>query len=180
VTKKFKRIFCTDLLAISNLSKKVNEMPDNACPWGWSFELKSKGRSFLLFAPTEEERDLWVNGFHRLLGVPVNDLNFEPMAVMTKTDMLNHQNEVMQTEGDEDEDEDNLAPTKYSNMTHKPDTIENEEIKDETSLSSHRSSRPEPNLTKKDDLIGSSGGYKPSNKIPTPFGNGKEVDPLTK
>ena len=132
------------MISISNLSKKVNDIADNACPWGWSFELKSKGRSFLLFAPTEEERDLWVNGFHRLLGVPVNDLNFEPMAVMTRQDMANHQNEVMQTEGDEAE-EDNVAPAKYSNMINNHNH-DDEEIKEETSLSSHRSSRPEPNL----------------------------------
>ena len=38
----------------------------------------------MLFAPTAEERDLWVNGFNRVMQIPVIDPNFVPMGVMTK------------------------------------------------------------------------------------------------
>ena len=55
-----------------------------ACPWQYSFELKTHARSFMLFAPTAEERDLWVNGFNRVMQIPVIDPNFVPMGVMTK------------------------------------------------------------------------------------------------
>ena len=41
--------------------------------------LKTKKRVYVLYAPTEEERVLWLNGFSRLLGVPVNDPYFTPL-----------------------------------------------------------------------------------------------------
>ena len=62
-------------------------MDGKQCPWWYSFELKTHSRSFLLFAYTPEERDLWVNGINRILQVPVIDTNFVPMAVITKSHM---------------------------------------------------------------------------------------------
>jgi len=53
-------------------------------PWMYSFELKTHARSFMLFCPTAEERDLWVNGFNRVMQIPVIDPNFVPMGAMTK------------------------------------------------------------------------------------------------
>ena len=52
----------------------------------------------MLFAPTAEERDLWVNGFNRVMQIPVIDPNFVPMGVMTKQ-QLNLHEQIMQTEG---------------------------------------------------------------------------------
>ena len=37
-----------------------------------------------MFAPTEEERDLWVNGIYRLLNIPVEDAAFTPMKPQSK------------------------------------------------------------------------------------------------
>ena len=34
----------------------------SSLPWIFSFELKSVERVYTLYAPTKEERDLWVNG----------------------------------------------------------------------------------------------------------------------
>ena len=34
----------------------------------------------MLFAPNQEERDLWVNGFYRILRIPIADENFIPMG----------------------------------------------------------------------------------------------------
>jgi len=34
----------------------------------------------MLYAPTQEERDLWVNGIARLLSISVNDPFFVPMG----------------------------------------------------------------------------------------------------
>ena len=45
----------------------IAEFDGKATPWTFAFELKTHARSFLLFAPTAEERDLWVNGFNRVL-----------------------------------------------------------------------------------------------------------------
>jgi len=55
---------------------------------------------YILFAPTQEERDLWVNGINRLLGVAVNDPMYLPIGTLTKQS-LNLHNEVVMTEGNE-------------------------------------------------------------------------------
>ena len=67
-------------------------------PWSFSFELKTNQRIYKLYAPTAEERDLWVNGFNRVLRVEVVDDDFEPMGAITRTEINLHQ-QVMQTEG---------------------------------------------------------------------------------
>ena len=74
-----------DLICIHNL--KINpQIPD--CPNIYSFDLKTKRRSYTLYAPTAEERDLWVNGFRRFFQVPVIDAKFRPMEMLTR-DSLN-------------------------------------------------------------------------------------------
>ena len=52
----------------------------------------------MLFAPSAEERDLWVNGFNRVMQVPVIDPNFVPMGVMTKSQLNTHE-QVIMTDG---------------------------------------------------------------------------------
>jgi len=42
------------------------------CPYKHWFVLVTVKREFKLFAPTREERDLWVEGLHRMLFVPVD------------------------------------------------------------------------------------------------------------
>ena len=41
----------------------------------------------MLYAPTLEERDLWVNGIRRLINVPVKDPFFKPMQPVSKTSL---------------------------------------------------------------------------------------------
>ena len=60
-------IFKVDMVCISDI--RISE--DKLAAWKYQFELKTKSRSYTLFAPTAEERDLWVNGFKRIYGVPV-------------------------------------------------------------------------------------------------------------
>ena len=69
--------------------KKITEIGGREPPWYFSFELKTHDRSFILFAPTIEERDLWVNGFNRILQIPVIDPNFVPMGNLTKSQLNN-------------------------------------------------------------------------------------------
>lgn len=64
--------------------KTLEKVDDKKTPWQFSFELRTHARSLLLLAPTAEERDLWVNGFNRILQIPVIDPNFVPMGMMTK------------------------------------------------------------------------------------------------
>ena len=67
-------------------------------PWIYSFDLKTVERVYTLYAPTKEERDLWVNGISRILRVPVTDPDFVPMGAVSKAQINLHQ-QVMQTEG---------------------------------------------------------------------------------
>lgn len=78
--------------------RKLTELNGKPTPWEYSFELKTHARNFVLLCPTAEERDLWVNGFKRILKVPIIDPNFVPMGVMTKN-MLNLHEQVVMTEG---------------------------------------------------------------------------------
>ena len=41
------------------------------CKWQYSFILETKHREFKFFAPTLEERDLWVESLHLYMNVPV-------------------------------------------------------------------------------------------------------------
>lgn len=41
-------------------------------------------RSYTLLASTEEERDLWVNAFNTILGIPVLSPGFVPLGPVTK------------------------------------------------------------------------------------------------
>ncbi len=53
-------------------------------PWKWYFELKTRDRTYMLYAATEEERELWINGFHRIIKLPVKDPHFQVMGALTK------------------------------------------------------------------------------------------------
>jgi hypothetical protein len=44
---------------------------DTKCKWKHSFILQTKYRIYKFFAPTQEERDLWVESLHLYMGVPV-------------------------------------------------------------------------------------------------------------
>ena len=55
--------------------------------WNFPFELRTATRTYVLFAPTNEERDLWVNGLHRIVKIGVNDVNFRPTGLLTKKDI---------------------------------------------------------------------------------------------
>ena len=59
----------------------------NEVPWKHSFELNTKSRTYVLYAPTSEERDLWVKGLHRIMGIVVNDPTFVPGEITTKADL---------------------------------------------------------------------------------------------
>ena len=97
VTKKYKRIEKNNILNIQKLSRAVtSEYSD--MPWKFSFEIKTTERLYCLFAPTQEERDLWVNGINRLMGIPVKDSQFVPMGFVNKAD-LNLHDQVVMTEG---------------------------------------------------------------------------------
>ena len=63
-----------------HVSERPNAHECEKVPWKYSFELKTQHRVYVLFAPNQEERDLWVNGFYRLLRVPIADENFIPMG----------------------------------------------------------------------------------------------------
>ena len=87
----FLRTLCrSSIICIQNI-KTMTEIDGKSCPWYYSFELKTHSRSFQLFAVSPEERDLWVNGFNRLLSIPVIDPNFVPMGVITKSHMTIHE-----------------------------------------------------------------------------------------
>lgn len=80
--------------------KTLEKVDDKKTPWQFSFELRTHARSLLLLAPTAEERDLWVNGFNRILQIPVIDPNFVPMGMMTKAQLnQNLHEQFMATEG---------------------------------------------------------------------------------
>ena len=53
-------------------------------PWQFSFELKTQTRNYLFLCPTEEERDLWINGLNRILQIPVLGNSFTLMGKLTK------------------------------------------------------------------------------------------------
>lgn len=75
-------------------------MNDKKTPWQFSFELRTHARSLFLLAPTAEERDLWINGFNRILHIPVIDPNFVPMGMMTRAQLnQNLHEQFIATEG---------------------------------------------------------------------------------
>ena len=72
-----------ELICIKNIAK-IHKLAGKECPWNYCFELQTTSRSFILFGRTCEERDLWVNGFNQLMGIPVRDSKFEPVQNMLK------------------------------------------------------------------------------------------------
>lgn len=85
VTKKYKQIFKNDIICIQKISAAA-QIDISEVPWKHSFELKTKQRIYVLFAPTSEERDFWVNGMNRIFGVSIQDPSFKPMEMTTKAD----------------------------------------------------------------------------------------------
>ena len=88
VTKKLTKILINHIEYIENLREHsgANDCPmqKNGERWFYSFELKTKDRIYILYAANKEERDLWVNGFKRLHGIPVIDTSFTPMEMVTR------------------------------------------------------------------------------------------------
>lgn len=141
VTKKYKQIFKKDIVCIQRISWQGQNIT-NEVPWKHSFELKTKTRTYVLFAPTSEERDLWVKGLHRIMGVQVNDPSFVPGDVTTKAD-LEMAESVTMTEG-------NISPSKNSRSKNNNSALNNsrgllenvEEEKIHKTSASSDSSRP--------------------------------------
>ena len=67
--------------------RNANTWANESIEWKFSFEMKTTQRVFILFAPTIEERDIWVNGINRIIEVPVFDPFFKPMGNITKAQM---------------------------------------------------------------------------------------------
>jgi hypothetical protein len=61
------------------------------CPWTFSFQLVTHQRIYDLFAPTAEERDLWVNALYRLHNITIDDPSFEPMQAIDRTQLAIHE-----------------------------------------------------------------------------------------
>ena len=61
-----------ELLCIQSI-RTVTEVEGKVVPWNFSFTIKTAKRSLMLFAPTSEERDIWVECFNRLFKVPILD-----------------------------------------------------------------------------------------------------------
>ena len=96
VTKILKKIAIRDIEYIEKLREHTGS---NDCPqhksgerWLYSFELKTKNRVYILYAANKEERDLWVDGFKRLHGVPVLDQSFTPLERITHSQVLENAN----------------------------------------------------------------------------------------
>ena len=80
-----------------------------------------------MFAPTEEERDLWVNGFNRVLRVEVADAAFSPMGAVSRAE-INLSSQIMATEGNNAHDDDFRSRPKRKDKGHEPPL---EELKEE-------------------------------------------------
>ena len=108
VTKSYKTIQRKDVICLQNVKHVLQDEKKSLFgsneTWKYSFELKCQDRTYKLFAPTEEERDLWVNGFNRVLRVEVADEAFSPMGAISRTEINLHQ-QVMATEGNNEESE---------------------------------------------------------------------------
>ena len=65
--------------------------------------MKTRTRVYVLFAPNLEERDLWVNSFFRVMGIPVADPTFVPMGKISKASLNLHQ-QVAFTDGNNTDD----------------------------------------------------------------------------
>lgn len=94
VTKKYKQIYKDDIICLQKVASKITS---SDVPWKYSFELKTNQRIYQLYAPTAEERDLWVAGINRVMNVPVDDPAFIPVNKMSTHDL--EAEEVTMTEG---------------------------------------------------------------------------------
>lgn len=131
VTKIYKQIKRKDIVCIQKISQNSANFGSNI-PWKFSFELNTTERIFELFAPTVEERDLWVNGLHRILNIPVNDIGFVPMQMSTKQD-IEFSDDFLMTDGNVSHVIDNTVIKKEVKL----ETVEEEKWQD-TNLSAER------------------------------------------
>lgn len=97
MTKKYTRVERADIISISEISRD-NENDGRKVQWQWSFVLETVKRNYRLFAPTREERDLWVDAFNRLQNILIRDTNFQPLKALTK-DTLNMHEQFQLTQG---------------------------------------------------------------------------------
>ena len=96
ISKNYKHIMQSDIVSIDELKSEEGKTES---PWHYSFELNTKHRTYVLYAASREERDLWVNGFFRIMGVPVTDSKFKPMTMISRASA---HDEVIETEGNND------------------------------------------------------------------------------
>jgi hypothetical protein len=83
VTKKYKQIYKDDIVCLQKIGGVLSNLD---CPYKFSFEIKTSKRIYQLYAPTAEERDLWVFGINRIMNVPVDDPSFTPLKMITGRD----------------------------------------------------------------------------------------------
>jgi hypothetical protein len=79
-----------------------------------------------LYAPTSEERDLWVKGIHRIMAIQVNDPTFVPGDVTTKAD-LEMAESVTMTEGNVSLSKINRSQNNNSGLNNSHGLLENVE-----------------------------------------------------
>ena len=72
------KVYQYEMLRIKDIS---SEGQITKCPYKYWFTLVTASRDYKLFAPTREERDLWVEGFYRLLFVPIANFKLKACVV---------------------------------------------------------------------------------------------------
>ena len=60
---------------------------------------------FKLYAPTVEERDLWINGFNSILDLPVADATFTPMGMLSVQELKQEVADCEETHNSEESEE---------------------------------------------------------------------------
>lgn len=96
-----------DLVCIQSIGQRPDRNDHNA-PWKAYFELRTNYRTFKLYAPNDEERDLWINGFHSILKLPVSDPCFKPLGLITKQTMKQEIAECVETGESEEKEKESV------------------------------------------------------------------------
>jgi hypothetical protein len=68
------KVYQTEIICIRDISMAGEETD---CPYKYWFTLVTTSREYKLFAPTAEERDLWVECFYRFLFVRIDSLELK-------------------------------------------------------------------------------------------------------
>ena len=87
-----------DLFHIDSLSK---EHEKTSCPFKFWFTLHTKARKFELYAPTREEREIWLKSFARLLQVKTKNADTDYADVSDDDDLQVRYMKMQQDEIDE-------------------------------------------------------------------------------